>query len=111
MYYEVMKKMCMGIRLGEIMKVWREKGIIDENNYAFLTGKSTTQPLMIKKMILEEVEKLKKKIALLDIDFAKAYDSTEKFAKDITLRRMGFPEEGLDMLQMYGMIATEKCRY
>ena len=40
MYYEVMKKMCMGIRLGEIMKVWREKGIIDENNYAFLTGTS-----------------------------------------------------------------------
>ena len=61
MYYEVMKKMCMGIRLGEIMKVWREKGIIDENNYAFLTGKFTTQPLMIKKMILEEVEKFKKK--------------------------------------------------
>ena len=51
MYYEVMKQMCMGIRLGEIMKVWREKGIIDENNYAFLTGKSLTQPLMIKKMI------------------------------------------------------------
>ena len=47
---------------GEIMKVWREKVIIDENNYAFLTGKSTTQPLMIKKMILEEVEKLKKKL-------------------------------------------------
>ena len=68
----------MGIRLGEIMKVRREKGIVDKNNYAFLTGKSTTQPLMIKKMILEEVEKLKKKIALLDIDFAKAYDSTEK---------------------------------
>ena len=51
---------------------------------------------MIKKMILEEVAKLQKKIALIDIDFSKAYDSTEKFAKDITLRRMGFPEEGLD---------------
>ena len=52
-------------------------------------------------MILEEVAKLKKKIALIDIDFSKAYDSTEKFAKDITLRRMGFPEEGLDLWQMY----------
>ena len=50
----------MGIRLGEIMKVWREKGIVDENIYAFLTGKSTTKPPMMKKMILEEVEKLKK---------------------------------------------------
>ena len=53
----------MGIRFEEIMKVWKKKGIIDENNYAFLTGKSTTQPLMIKKMILEEVEKVKKNCA------------------------------------------------
>ena len=49
MYYEVLKKMFMGIRLGKIMQIWKNKGIIDENNYAFLTGKSTTQPLMIKK--------------------------------------------------------------
>ena len=62
MYYEVLKKMFMGIRLGKIMQIWKNKGIIDENNYAFLTGKSTTQPLMIKKMILEEVAKLKKKL-------------------------------------------------
>jgi hypothetical protein len=48
MYYEVLKKMFMGIRLGKIMQIWKNKGIIDENNYAFLTGKSTTQPLMIK---------------------------------------------------------------
>ena len=54
--------MLMGIRLGKIMRIWKNKGIIDENNYAFLTGKSTTQPLMIKKMILEEVAKLKKKL-------------------------------------------------
>ena len=53
----------MGIKLRETIKVWREKGIIDENNYAFLMGKSTTQPLMIKKMIFREVEKLKKKCA------------------------------------------------
>ena len=50
------------------------EGIIDEHNYAFLTGKSTTQPTIIKKkMILEEVAELKK-IALLDV----TYDSTEK---------------------------------
>ena len=95
--------MFIRIRLGSIMQIWKNKGIIDENNYAFLTGKSTTQPLMIKKMILEEVgsSQIKKKIALLDIDFSKAYNSTEEFAKDITLRRMGFPEEGLDLWQMY----------
>ena len=55
--------MFMGIRLGKIMQIWKNKGIIDENNYAFLTGKSTTQPLLIlKKIILGEVAKLKKKM-------------------------------------------------
>jgi hypothetical protein len=78
-----------------------ENGIIDENNYAFLTGKSTMQPLMIKKMILEEAEKWKRKLTLIDVDFSKAYDSTEKFVKQISLRRMGFLEEGIYLWQMY----------
>ena len=49
MYYEVMHKMHIGIRLHRVAKVWLKHGIIDENNYAFLSGKSTMQPLMIKK--------------------------------------------------------------
>ena len=101
MYYEVLRKMCIGMRVRRVLNVWRKHGIIDENNYAFLTGKSTMQPLMIKKMILEEAEKWKKKLTLIDVDFSKAYDSTEKFAKEISLRRMGFPEEGLELWQMY----------
>ena len=101
MYYEVLRKMCIGMRVRRVLNVWRRHGIIDENNYAFLTGKSTMQPLMIKKMILEEAEKLKKKLTLIDVDFSKAYDSTEKFAKEISLRRMGFPEEGIDLWQKY----------
>ena len=49
MYYEVMKKMHYGIRLHRITQIWEKHGIIDENNYAFLVGKSTMQPLMILK--------------------------------------------------------------
>ena len=97
MYYEVLHKMHIGIRLHRVSKVWLKHGLIDENNYAFLAGKSTMQPLMIKKMILEEARELNKPLTLVDVDFSKAYDSTEKFAKEMTLRRMGFPEEGIDM--------------
>ena len=81
--------------------MWKDNGIIDEDNYAFLAGLSTTEPLMIKKMILEEAKAHNKRLAMADIDFSKAYDSTERFAKDMSLRRMGFPEEGLDMWQHY----------
>ena len=48
-------------------------------------------------MILEEARETNKPLTLVDVDFSKAYDSTEKFAKEMTLRRMGFPEEGIDM--------------
>ena len=56
---------------------------------------------MIKKMVLEDATFGDKDLTLIDVDFSKAYDSTEKFAKDISLRRMGFPQEGLDLWQMY----------
>ena len=101
MYYEVMRKMCIGIKKREVLKVWTDNDIIDKDNYAFLPGFDTSDPLMIKKMVLEDAQFFNKKLTLLDVDFSKAYDSTEKFAKDISLRRMGFPKEGLDMWQMY----------
>ena len=48
MSYEVMRKMCMGIKTGEVIKVQHDNGLIDKDNYAFLQGLSTTEP-MIKK--------------------------------------------------------------
>jgi hypothetical protein len=42
-----------------------------------------------------------KPIVLMDVDFSKAYDSTEKFAKELSLKRMGFPKEGLEMWRLY----------
>ena len=44
MYYEVIHKMHMAIRLHRVAKVWLKHGIIDENNYAFFAGKSTMVP-------------------------------------------------------------------
>ena len=38
---------------------------------------------------------------MIDVDFSKAYDSTEQFGKDLALRRLGFPEEALHAWQMY----------
>ena len=46
---------------------------------------------MIKKMILEEAEKWKKKLTLIDVDFSKAYDSTEKNCKRNFTKKDGIP--------------------
>lgn len=108
MYHEVMRKMCIGIRIRKILNVWRTNGIIDEDNYAFLTGQTTMQPLMIKKLLLEYAKYKRKNITVVDIDFSKAWDSTERFAKEMSPRRMGFPEEGIDMWTKYD--GTRKIR-
>ena len=81
MYYEVMRKMCMGIKKGEVIKVWHDNGLIDKDNYAFLQGLSTTEPLMIKKMVLEDAKYWGKSLCIMDIDFSKAYDSTSTSPK------------------------------
>ena len=39
MYYEMMHKMHIVIRLHRVAKVWLRHYIIDENNYAFLAGR------------------------------------------------------------------------
>ena len=83
------------------MQVWTTHKLIDKDNYAFMPGFDTSDPLMIKKMVMEDAEFFKRNLALIDVDFSKAYDSTERFAKDISLRRMGFPEEGLELWQLY----------
>lgn len=101
MYYEVMRKMCMGVKKRQIMQVWLNNGIIDKDNYASMHRFDTSDPLMIKKMVVEDAGFFKKRLALIDVDFSQAHDSTERFAKDISLRRMGFPKEGLDLWQLY----------
>ena len=74
------------MRVRRVLHIWKSNGIIDKDNFAFLTGLSTMQPLMIKKLILENAKYHDKDLTLLDIDFSKAYDSTEKFAKDMALK-------------------------
>ena len=101
MYYEVLRKMCIGIKKGAVISVWHKHNLIDKDNFAFLQGLSTTEPLMIKKMILEDAKYWKKDLCIMDVDFSKAYDSTEHFAKEFSLRRMAFPEEGLELWRMY----------
>jgi len=46
MYHEVLRKLSVGIRVKKVLKEWRDNEIIDDDNYAFLTGRTTVQPLM-----------------------------------------------------------------
>jgi hypothetical protein len=60
-YYEVLRKMCMGVKKRQIMNVWVKHGLIDKDNYAFMPGFDTSVPLMIKKMVMEDAEFYKRR--------------------------------------------------
>jgi hypothetical protein len=59
-------------------KSWHKFDICDESQYAFLKGRYTIQPAMIKRLLLDsrasEVSWIKHG-SVADIDFNKAYDS------------------------------------
>ena len=101
MYYEVLRKTCMGVKKGKVMAIWRKTGRVDEDNYAFMQHLSTAEPIMIKKMIAEDARRYGKMLKIVDVDFSKAYDTTEKYAKDISLMFMGMSRRGRRMWQWY----------
>ena len=96
-YYEVMREISVGIKKAQVMAVWKNNGWIDEDNYGFQAGMSVKEPIIITKMIMEDAMARGKKLRVIDVDFAAAYDRSERFAKDMSLRRLGVPKEGLSM--------------
>ena len=48
--------MTVGIRKDRMVQAWHALGICDEAQYAFLRGRSTIQPAMIKKLLLERAK-------------------------------------------------------
>jgi len=41
MYYEVLRKIWIGMRVRKVLNVWKDNGVIDKDNFAFMTGLST----------------------------------------------------------------------
>jgi hypothetical protein len=53
---EALKKITIGIRKNRMAKLWHKLGVCDESQYAFLRGRSTIQPAMIKRLLLERAK-------------------------------------------------------
>ena len=68
------------------------KSIHFSDNFAFLAGKSTTDLILIKKMILEDAKMYNKPLYLFDLDLQKAFDRVPRYIKEMALRRLNLPE-------------------
>ena len=75
---ETMKKVTLAVRKNRMARVWHQLGLCSADQYAFLRGKSTMQPAMIKKLLLERAKHYELPMVMVDIDLFKAYDSVDR---------------------------------
>ena len=107
---EIMRKLCLGVKKNEVFNVWMKHNVIDKDNFAFMKGKTTTDAILIKRLMLEDAKIYGKSLVTLDIDFKAAFDTVPYFAKEMSLRRMGMPEEGIRLWCMHDKTRIQKVR-
>ena len=84
-----------------VVKIWQKTGKLAKDMYAFMDKMSTAEAIMVKKMMAEDARRYGKELFIGDIDFSKAYDSTERYAKDISLLMMGMNRRGRRLWQYF----------
>ena len=102
--------MTVGIRKDRMVQAWHALGICDEAQYAFLRGRSTIQPAMIKKLLLERAKHHGLPIAMADLDFHKAYDTVDRWVKEMALRRLGLEYDFIDYLLEFDRRNKQRVR-
>ena len=107
---EVMRKLCLGAKKNEVFNVWIKHGAIDKDNFAFMKGKTTTDAILIKRLMLEDAKMHKKSLITLDIDYKAAFDKVPYFIKEMSLRRLGVPEEGIKLWCIHDKTRKQKVR-
>jgi len=94
---EVLRKVTLGVKKQQVFDVWEKHNLIDKGNFAFMPGKFISDPILIKRLLLEDAVWLEKQLITLDVDYKAAFDKVPYFIKEMSLRRMGMPERGIDL--------------
>ena len=71
---------------------------LDSQHYGFCKAKSTSQPLVIYIIILEIHEEAGFEMYTLLLDWEKAFDKVDQVRMITVLKRMGIPEEMIDLI-------------
>jgi hypothetical protein len=88
----------VSIRRRSTVKTWERLGLIDPDQYAYIHGGSSVEPAMVKRQVVEDALFYKKNVAVIDEDLSVAFDSVDRFMKEMSLRRLGVPYELIDYL-------------
>ena len=87
-----------GIRKDRMSVAWTALGVCSDDQYAFLRGKSTIQAAIIKRLLLERAQHYKVPLCVVDCDLHKAYDTIDRWVKEMALRRLGLDYSFIDYL-------------
>eukprot|EP00935_MAST-01C_sp_MAST-1C-sp1_P000477 g477.t1 len=105
---EVMKKMHIGVKKQAFISVALQHGMIGDEHFGALPKRSTTEPLMKKIIALEDALRARLKLYGADVDLRRAFDMVPVFIKEMALRRIGMPEEGIALWSAYDL--TKRTR-
>ena len=95
---EALKKVTVNIRKNRMAAAWTALGVCSDDQYAFLRGKSTVQAAIIKRILLERAQHYGVPAYVVDADLATAYDSVDRWVKEMALRRLGLSYSFIDLL-------------
>jgi hypothetical protein len=87
-----------------MVSTWNKLGLIDSDQYAYLSGGSTVEPAMTKRQAVEDALFYKKNLCVIDEDVSAAFDSVSRWMKEMSLRRLGVPYALIDYLR------SDKCQ-
>jgi hypothetical protein len=72
-----------------MVSTWNNLGLIDSDQYAYLSWGSTVEPAVIKRQAVEDAMFYKNNLCVIHEDVSAAFDSVSRWMKEMSLRRLG----------------------
>ena len=83
---------------------------LGQRQLRFYAWEIISDPLLIKRLLLEDAMWLGKKLITLDVDYKAAFDKVPYFIKEMSLRRLGMPERGIALWSAHDQTRQQHVR-
>ena len=78
---EVLRKITLGVKKNQVFEIWRKHKLLDKDNFAFIPGEFISDPILLKRLLLEDAQWFQTVLITLDVDYKAAFDKVPYFIK------------------------------